>query len=141
MKKIGFDRNRRLFVGAVAITGTLYAAAIGRGALKACGVDEVHFVDLQPLIRIGDAYLDEIATSGELRALHNELLADHLMPSADLADAIQRRFLAVRDQAQEEFQRGETVSCDGWILARSEARLCAVAAVSIRRSQDIRGFI
>jgi hypothetical protein len=141
MKKIGFDRNRRLFVGAVAITGTLYAAAIGRGALKACGVDEVHFVDLQPLIRIGDAYLDEIATSGELRALHNELLADHLMPSADLADAIQRRFLAVRDQAQEEFQRGETVSCDGWILARSEARLCAVAAVSIRRSQGIPGFI
>jgi hypothetical protein len=43
MKKIGFDRNRRLFVGAFAMLGTLYAAAIGRGALKACGVDEVHF--------------------------------------------------------------------------------------------------
>ena len=53
------------------------------------------------------------------------------------ADAIQRRFLAVRDQAQEEFQRGETVSCDGWVLARSEAQLCAVAAVSVRRSKGI----
>ena len=55
MKKIGFDRNRRLFVGAVAMTGTLYAAAIGRGALKVCGIDEVHFADLRPLIRIGEA--------------------------------------------------------------------------------------
>lgn len=67
MKNIGFNRNRRLFVGAVAMMGTLYAAAIGRGALKACGVDEVHFVDLRPLIRIGETYLDEIATSEELR--------------------------------------------------------------------------
>jgi hypothetical protein len=141
MKKIGFDRNRRLFVGAVAVTGSLYAAAIGRGALKACGTDEVHFSDLRPLIRIGEAYLDEIGTSEELRTLHNELLANPPAPSADLAGAIQRRFLAVRDQAQEEFQRGETVSCDGWVLARSEARLCAVAAVSIRRSQGIPGFI
>lgn len=141
MKNIGFNRNRRLFVGAVAMMGTLYAAAIGRGALKACGVDEVHFVDLRPLIRIGEAYLDEIATSEELRVLHNELPSDRPMPSADLADAIQRQFLAAQHQAQEEFQRGETVSCDGWILARSEARLCAVAAVSVRRSKGILGFI
>lgn len=77
MKNIGFNRNRRLFVGAVAMMGTLYAAAIGRGALKACGVDEVHFVDLRPLIRIGETYLDEIATSEELRALHNVTVPCH----------------------------------------------------------------
>jgi len=132
MKKNGFNRKRRLFVGGVVGTAaSLYAAAVGRGALKSCGIDEVDvgLADLRPFIRIGDAYLEELANSGELSTLHDELLNGRPMRSARLAGAIQRQLLAAGREVQEEFQRGETVSCDGWVLARSEARLCAVAAI------------
>jgi len=139
MKKTGFNRKRRLFVGGVAATtAALYAAAVGRGALKACGIDELNvgLADLRPLVRIGDAYLDELAGSGELSTLNDKLLDDlRRLRSASRADVVLRQFLAVGRQAQEEFQRGETVSCDGWVLASSEARFCAVVAISVRRSR------
>ena len=43
-------------------------------------------------------------------------------------DTVRRHLLAVDRQAREEFARSETVSCDGWVLAKSEARLCAAIA-------------
>ena len=57
---------------------SLYISAVGSGALKACRVEEVDDdrVDLQPLIRIGHAYLEEMAESGEFRSAAQGLLDD-----------------------------------------------------------------
>jgi len=38
--------------------------------------------------------------------------------------------LRFRDQKRAEFSAGDTVLIDGWILARCEARLCALAALA-----------
>jgi len=138
-KSNGVNSNRRLFVGGgvVAAAALLYTAAVGRGALKACGIEQVDvdLADLQPLIRIGNVYLDEVVESGEISTLYEELLDYRHIRSAGIASAVQRHSLAVDRQAQEEFRRGETVSCDGWVLAKSEARLCAMIAVSARRAK------
>ena len=138
-KSDGFNNNRRLFVGGgvVAAAALLYTAAVGRGALKACGVKQVDVdqADLQALIRIGNAYLGEMVKSGEISTLYQELLDDRHIRSAGIASSVQDRLVVVDRQAQEEFQRGETVSCDGWVLAKSEARLCAMIAISARRSK------
>lgn len=132
-----FDRKRRLFVGGmIATAASLYAAAIGRGALKACGVEEanVGLADLRSLIRIGCAYLDEAATRKEESTLHAKLPDERHVRSADLAANIQRHILGAEGRTQEEFQRGDTVLCDGWVLAKSEARICALVAISYRAS-------
>jgi hypothetical protein len=132
MKKLDFNRKRRLIVsGVVATLASLYAGAVGRGALKSCGIDalDAGLADLRPLIRIGDAYLEELADSGKLSTLHDELPGGRLIRSIRLVGAIQRR-------VYDEFQRGDTVICDGWVLARSEAQLCAMAAMGVRRLKD-----
>ena len=77
--------------------------------------------------------LDDMAENRELGALYEELLDDRYMRSTEIAGAIQRDLLTLVCRAQSEFTRGETVSCDGWVLAKSEARLCAVVAISARR--------
>ena len=131
-----FTTSRRLFVGGVLAAASFYIASVGSGALKACHPGEHDdLVDLQPLIRIGDAYLDSMAESGELSStLYEELLDDRDVGSTEIAGTIQRHLLTLVSQTQLEFMHGETVSCDGWVLAKSEVRLCATAAIGVRRS-------
>jgi hypothetical protein len=134
MKKKYF--SRRLLVGGFLVTAvSFYAAAIAGGALRSCrtgGFDD-QFGGLHPLIRIGNAYLDEMSKSGELRTLYKELFGDRRMTSTELAGIIQGRLSTAGFQAQEEFKSGETVLCDGWVLAKSEARLCAMIAIRAQR--------
>jgi len=35
-----------------------------------------------------------------------------------------------QDRFADDFERGDTVTVDGWVLSRSEARLCALCALS-----------
>jgi len=137
MKDNTFGWNRRLFVGgAVVAVASLYIAAVGRGALKACSYEDVGAdppSDLQSLIRIGNSYLNENRKNGELDTLDELLLDETETRSANIVHAAQRRFLAIDRQVREEFGRCETVICDGWILAKSEARLCAMIAVCASR--------
>ena len=119
-----FTSSRRLFVGGVLAVASFYIASVGSGALKAChpGVHD-DLVDLQPLIRIGDAYLNSMAESGELSsALYEELLDDRDVEPTEIAGIIQRHLLTLVSRTRLEFMHGETVSCDGWVLAKSEAR-------------------
>jgi hypothetical protein len=138
MNRNSFDHKRRLFTGGVALAAaSLYVAAVGRGARKTCGVEDVDVSasDLQPLIRIGHAYLEEVARSGNSRTLRKDVLADGPMTSGSIARAVPRDLLAAVSRAQEEFQRGETVSCDGWVLSKSEVRLCAMIAIADRHGK------
>ena len=129
MKDNTFDWNRRIFIGgaAGAVAASFYLAAVARGALKACNYDDVDAVlssDLQSLIRIGNSYLNEHTENGELDTLDDEVDAR----LAEIVHTVQRRLLAINSQVRDEFARCETVICDGWVLAKSEARLCAMIA-------------
>jgi hypothetical protein len=132
MKDNIFGWDRRFFVGGVAVVAvaSFYMAAVGRGALKACDYEDA---DLEPLIRIGNRYLNEHIKNGELDLLDKVVLDETETRSGDIVSAVQRRLLAINHQVRDDFARCETVNCDGWILAKSEARLCAAIAVRARR--------
>jgi hypothetical protein len=139
MKDNTFSWNRRLFVGGAAgvAVASFYLAAVARGALKACNYEDVDAVlssDLQSLIRIGNSYLNEHTENGELDTLDEVLLLDETETRlANIVYTVQRRLLAINRQVPDEFARCETVICDGWVLAKSEARFCAMIAACVRR--------
>jgi hypothetical protein len=134
MRDDTFGWNRRFFVGgAAAVTiASVYMAAIARGALKPCSYEDVDAglpSELLSLIRIGNSYLNEHAKSGELDTLDEVLLDETETGPGNIVFAAQRHLLAIDGQVRDEFARCETVICDGWVLAKSEARLCAMIAV------------
>lgn len=135
MKNDTFGWSRRFLVGgaAAATIASLYVAAVARGALKACSyeVEGGPSSELQSLIRIGNIYLNEHRNSGEPDNL-DEAFFDETTRT-NLVIAFQRRLLAIDHQIRDEFARYETVTCDGWVLAKSEARLCAAIAARVRR--------
>jgi hypothetical protein len=96
---------------------------------------DVSALDLQPLIRIGHAYLEEVVKSGNSRTPPTALRAEVAVTLGSIAGAIRRDLLAAVGRAEEEFQRGEIVSCDGWVLSKSEARLCAMIAIADRHGK------
>jgi hypothetical protein len=140
MKDNIFGWDRRFFVGGAAVVAvaSFYIAAVGRGALKACDYEDVEAglpSDLQSLIRIGNSYLNEHTKNGELDSRDEVLLDETETRSANIVYAVQRRLLAIDRQVRDEFARCETVICDGWVLAKSEARLCAMIATHSKRLQ------
>ena len=56
------------------------------------------------------------------------VLAQGLRP-AGAGDAVAAR-LALRARVRDDFERGDTVRLDGWVLARSECRACAALALA-----------
>jgi len=133
MKDSTFVLDRRLFVSGAAVLAatSLYMAAVGRGALKACNHEDVEgglSSDLQSLIRIGNSYLNEHAKNDNLDSLDKVLLDEIETRPANFVDAVQRRLSAIDHQIRDEFAHFETVICDGWVLAKSEARLCGMIA-------------
>ena len=140
MKDKTFGWDRRFFVGGAAVVAfaSFYIAAVGRGALKKCNDENVEAglpSDLQSLIRIGNSYLNEHTKNGELDSLNEVPFDETETRSANIVYAVQRRLLAIDRQIRDEFARCETVICDGWVLANSEAQLCAmIAAFATRRN-------
>jgi hypothetical protein len=131
MKNYTFGSSRRVFIGgaAVAAAGSFYLAGVGLGVLKGCHQEDVGLAlsDLQSIVRIGNSYLNEHESN-----VLEETLADEMdaKPAAIVA-AVKRRLLAMDRQSRDEFARYDTVICDGWVLARSEARLCAAIAAAL----------
>ena len=124
--------KRRLLAGGAAVAVTsLYVASIGHGVHKACGVSDsgVGALDLQPLIRIGRIYLEGLNKNGSAEVPRKDQFADLLALNHEfkLGDLI-----AMMGKSQEEFGQGETVMCDGWVLSKSEAQVCAAIALADR---------
>jgi len=135
MKKRRVGMSRRILIGgaALAATAAIYMAAIGRGALKACYADGEAALpaDLQSLVRIGNSYLYEHSKNGKLDPRDELFLQE--TATTNIVYGVQQRLLALDYQIRDEFARCETVICDGWVLAKSEAQLCAAIAVHMRR--------
>lgn len=133
-----FGWNRRFFVGGAAVVAaaSFYIAAVGRGALKACNYEDAEAglpSDLQSLVRIGNSYLNEHTKDGEPDTPDELFLDETETRPAVIVYAGRRRLSAIERRVRDEFARHETVICDGWVLAKSEAQLCATIAVRARR--------
>ncbi len=81
---------------------------------------------------IGRHYLSE----NPAEASRTRLLAairEHLPASAVQTDAAALRH-SIREVIRDDFARARTEDVGGWMLSRTEARLCALAALSRRRA-------
>ncbi len=79
--------------------------------------------------RIGERYLAKTPEENDRAVLAARLpdgAADFVMKGTN-AEAVTA---ALRARRTREFGVGDTVVVEGWLLARSEARLCALAALS-----------
>jgi hypothetical protein len=85
--------------------------------------------DLEGARAIGTRYLQQ--SPDEARP---EILARCLFPGTAGAAcgpaALDRLRQALDEQRRRDFTAGDTVLIDGWILARTEARLCALASLA-----------
>jgi hypothetical protein len=84
----------------------------------------------QSALVIGRHYLDQCPAEADCDALVDVLLGEagseqHREPpeAGDLLAFFRERFA-------EDFGRGNTVTIGGWVLSRTEARLCALAVLS-----------
>lgn len=85
-------------------------------------------------VALGRRWLDTRSVPPDLTSLVRELFADN--PAWEYAltrPAAVRRLSAVMNQA--DFDSGRVVELDGWILARTEVRLCAIAAFGEKLSR------
>lgn len=80
--------------------------------------------------RLGRRYLQAFPREGDRSWLVARILDDGSAPAASPAmfasDELRRRIARRR---REDFTQSETVQVEGWILSRTEARLCALAAL------------
>jgi hypothetical protein len=75
---------------------------------------------------IGRRYLAERPHEADATHLARHLFGDGGAVPVSLAD-IRQAVVAARNR---DFAQGDTVLVDGWLLARSEARLCALSVLS-----------
>jgi len=105
-----------LAVPAVALPGTAAAPVSGVGPALA-------FKHRASAIAIGRRYLGRFPDDP-----HPEVLAEGRRLADEIDPAAARS--ALRARVQQDFERGDTVMLDGWILSRSECRACAALALT-----------
>ncbi len=119
--------SRRSFVRLAAIAAAAAAGPVGAGSraipqvLPGAGLG-LGFEHRKSAIAIGRRYLARYPDDALPAALAQDL---RRAGAGDPAAA--RRALGAR--VRDDFERGDTVALDGWILARSECRACAALAL------------
>ncbi len=79
---------------------------------------------------VGVAYL-AIAPQERSAAMLSQLLFGGMSTNGPNSDVhTQQLRQAIEARRQRDFANGETVILDGWLMARTEARLCALAALT-----------
>ena len=127
-------KRRTLLLGGAGVAGACaagYGAVLAAGSAQACVVDEERA-----------ALSERTAIAG----LGMRYLAQASAPErAELQDMAQGPVTAVAEtaalmaaQAQADFEQGNVVDCAGWLLARGEARACALIALAYARSNAFR---
>jgi hypothetical protein len=135
-RSIKFNRRAVLMAWGVAAAGVAAFGAAGViGAARRCSeFAATSEAAAQSARRIGLAYL---------RVHPEEASEMHLMAAVAARSALTRALNAAPDVAvvfrimddvvRADFAAGEIVKCDGWILAKSEARACALFALRAER--------
>lgn len=129
-----FSEDRRLILRLAASTAIIAATpAIWAGPARAgagCGADVAsRLAALIPhadsAARIGGRYLALTPAEADRGLLVASILGREEHEA--VGDAVLRRVIS--DSRQRDFIDGNTVSVDGWVLSRTEARLCALVAL------------
>ena len=82
--------------------------------------------------RIGRAYLESEPHEADVGLLVRDLAADWPGGPAALAELPETTLARlVSDRTRRDFAEGETVMLDGWVLSRTELRLCALTAIPV----------
>ena len=115
-------RDLLLALGALALSGAL--APSGEPAPAEIGGRSLvgRLRDPDAARRLGLAYLARHPGERDPGFLHAATLKD----AGEGSRALRR----LRARCREDFARGDTVRLDGWVLARTECRLCALVALS-----------
>jgi hypothetical protein len=136
-QNIKLDRRRILIAGGVATAGAAaYGAAGVIGAARRCReFAAASEAAAQSARRIGAAYLrvhPEEASEVRLMAAlaGRSALTSALKAAPDMAAV----FCIMDDIVRADFAAGEIVNCSGWILAKSEARACALFTLRAARA-------
>jgi hypothetical protein len=138
MSRFARDRRHLLLTGLSALAVLPASQAIAwRGrpvagrdilAVSAAGL----ISDRQGAIAVGRSYLAQYPNEADLDRLIDALFAG--MPQAQSRDGVETEVQAIRGwvaaHIEEDFRRARIVTVGGWILARSEARLCALASLA-----------
>lgn len=126
--------NRRtVLLGSAGIAGACavgYSAILAAGATQACAAEDTEAALSQhvAMVGLGASYLRQ-ATAWE-RA---ELLDMARKPAA----TVLRLAAVMAARAPVDFENGNVANCDGWVLARGEARSCALIALAGAGSNEI----
>lgn len=75
---------------------------------------------------VGRKYLEMVPEEGSEAQLVERLFGEKALIKGGRFQLLKARVLRLR---QQDFARGDLIEIDGWLLARTEARLCALAAV------------
>ena len=103
------------------------ALALGATTDELAGRLRTFFYDREAARRLGHLYIRQVPTEDDPRILARLAVASAEAPqvdgiSLDRASLHQRLDAQVRD----DFASGTTIALDGWVLSRTEARLCAL---------------
>jgi len=83
--------------------------------------------DVSSAQAVGAAYLRSTPEHADVHALVSRLLRDEPALSGSRSTGATRKLL--RGCIREDFARERVVAVDGWLLAETEARLCALAVL------------
>ena len=126
-RKLGPVGRRRFLALASATTAALTAPAIalpGSAAEPVSGAGlALAFRHQASAIAIGRRYLGHFPNDPR-----HEVLAEGRRLAGETDPAVARS--ALRARVKQDFERGDTVTLDGWILSRSECRACAALALA-----------
>ncbi len=103
------------------MAGALALCAAGGSSSQAASLTAL-FADQARARRLGRAYLDGLGEPPEAAVLAGLIWRD-LPPGSTL----RARVAAL---VRQDFARGELACVEGWLLSRTEARLCGLAALS-----------
>jgi len=122
-------RGALLTIAAACIPGVVSGTWLLRRGGAPKTMAEAMFSDMGAARRIGTRYLAQYTDECDAHTL-----AGRLPAGCAIAPATPRHLAAARqiidEQRARDFAAGDTVIIDGWILARTEARLCALATLT-----------
>ncbi|MEM9354985.1 MAG: hypothetical protein AAGB04_02125 [Pseudomonadota bacterium] len=81
-------------------------------------------------VAIGDEYLTNVPSEADIQVLSEHICPPWTSRHAELTSASQGDIhRLIDDWRREDFELGETVLVSGWLLSKTEARLCALEAL------------
>jgi len=132
-----FDRRTLVLAGAGAAGAgaAIYGGTMSAGALKPCPAPGTLSGAEASLARIGESFLHESATTDERARLVRMARSIGAVASAsEHGEVLREAAAALAAHPEEDFARGDVVSCGGWVLARGEAMACALVALTRPRT-------